>query len=269
MQTGQQIYQVDAFADGPFTGNPAAVCILDSSRTDAWMHAVAAEMNLSETAFLQRTGDGWSLRWFTPLVEVDLCGHATLASAHVLFETGRLQGEPSARFHTRSGVLGARIDGDAIVLDFPAQPVAAAEAPAGLLAALGVEARWVGRNGADLLVELAAAEHVRSLRPDLHALRRIEARGVIVTAASDDARYDFVSRFFAPRVGVDEDPVTGSAHTALGPFWAGRLGRATLTGYQASRRGGVVGVHVHGDRVDLRGRAVTVLCGARVGAAAQ
>lgn len=269
MENGQQIYQVDAFADGPFTGNPAAVCILDSPRADAWMRAVAAEMNLSETAFLERTGAGWSLRWFTPLVEVDLCGHATLASAHILFETGRLERGQSARFHTRSGMLAARIDGDAIVLDFPTQPVVAADAPAGLAGALGAEPRWVGRNAADVLVELASAELVRSLQPDLHALRQVEARGVIVTATSDDPRYDFVSRFFAPRVGVDEDPVTGSAHTALAPFWADRLGRDALTGYQASRRGGVVGVRVHGDRVDLRGRALTVLHGALVGAAAQ
>lgn len=265
----QEIFQVDAFADGPFTGNPAAVCILEQPRNDAWMQAVAAEMNLSETAFLQPADDGWSLRWFTPAVEVDLCGHATLASAHVLFETGRLTADLSARFRTRSGLLTARRDGDAIVLDFPTQPASACDVPAGLAAALGAEPRWTGRNGADVLVELQSAAAVRAVQPDMGALRTVDARGVIVTAPADDARFDFISRFFAPRVGVDEDPVTGSAHTALGPFWAERLGRSELTGYQASARGGIVGIRVHGDRIDLRGRALTVLHGHLVGPAAQ
>lgn len=264
----QSIYQVDAFAEGPFRGNPAAVCLLERERDHAWMQAVAAEMNLSETAFLRPAGDGWSLRWFTPLVEVKLCGHATLASAHVLYETGTVSGAEPIRFHTHSGVLLARPDEDAITLDFPAQPVHRISPPAGLAAALRVEPDWVGSNGSDLLVELDSARSVRSLQPDLHALRAVEARGMIVTAVSDDPRYDFVSRFFAPRVGVDEDPVTGSAHTALAPFWAHRLERTTLTGYQASRRGGTVGVRIRGDRVDLRGRAVTVMRGELVGAAA-
>jgi PhzF family phenazine biosynthesis protein len=264
----QSIYQVDAFADAPFTGNPAAVCVLERPRDDAWMQAVAAEMNLSETAFVRPADAGWGLRWFTPLVEFDLCGHATLASAHVLYATDRLAPDETARFQTRSGVLTARRAEDGIVLDFPAQPPRQADAPDGLAAALGTMPDWVGRNDADLLVELGSAAMVRSLQPDMAALRAIDARGVIVTAVSDDVRYDFVSRFFAPRVGVDEDPVTGSAHTALGPFWAHRLERTTLTGYQASRRGGVVGVSLRGDRVDLHGRAITVLSGMLVGAAA-
>ena len=266
----QGIFQVDAFADGPFTGNPAAVCVLDRDRSDGWMRAVAAEMNLSETAFLRTRPDGaWLLRWFTPAVEVDLCGHATLAAAHILYERGLLAAGTPAHFETRSGMLGARSDGEFIVLDFPAQPPAECSPPAGLAEALGTVPRWTGRNHADLVVELADEAAVRALVPDLRALCSIDVRGIIVTAGSDDDRYDFVSRFFGPRVGVDEDPVTGSAHTALGPFWSERLGRTELTGYQASRRGGVVGVHVRHDRVDLRGRAITVLEGALVGAAAQ
>jgi PhzF family phenazine biosynthesis protein len=266
----QEIFQVDAFADGPFTGNPAAVCVLDRDRSDAWLQAVAAEMNLAETAFLRaRDDDGWSLRWLTPMVEVALCGHATLASAHILYERGLAAPGVPIRFQTRSGELGARRDGDVLVLDFPAQPPRACAVPAGLAQALGAAPLWTGRNEADLVVELDSAATVRALAPDVRALSGIDARGIIVTAASDDARYDFVSRFFGPRVGVDEDPVTGSAHTALGPFWAERLGRTQLTGYQASRRGGVVGVHVRDGRVDLRGHAVTVLHGALVGAAAE
>ncbi len=257
----QPIYQVDAFASGAFTGNPAAVCVLERDRDPGWMQAVAAEMNLSETAFVRRSGDEWSLRWFTPAVEVRLCGHATLASAHILYEIGLLQPHEPARFRTLSGLLTARRDGDAIVLDFPSQPPHRIRPPAGLAVALQADPEWVGSNGSDLLVELASEELVRTLQPDLDALRRVEARGIIVTAVSDDPRCDFVSRFFAPRVGVNEDPVTGSAHTALGPFWAHRLERTTLTGYQASTRGGYVGVRVRGDRVDLRGTALTVLRG--------
>ncbi|HEU5210085.1 MAG TPA: PhzF family phenazine biosynthesis protein [Longimicrobiales bacterium] len=257
----QPIYQVDAFASGAFTGNPAAVCVLEHERDPGWMQAVAAEMNLSETAFVRAHGDDWSLRWFTPAVEVSLCGHATLASAHILYETGLLRPDAPARFHTLSGLLTACRDGDAIVLDFPAQPPHRIPPPPGLAAALKAEPEWVGSNGSDLLVELGSEEVVRLLEPDLEALRRVEARGIIVTAVSEDPRCDFVSRFFAPRVGVNEDPVTGSAHTALGPFWAHRLERTTLTGYQASTRGGFVGVRIRGDRVDLRGTALTVLRG--------
>jgi PhzF family phenazine biosynthesis protein len=258
----QPIVQVDAFADRPFTGNPAAVCILPAPREEGWMRSVAAEMNLSETAFLHREEDGWRLRWFTPEVEVDLCGHATLATAHVLWEGGHLGAGETARFHTRSGVLTARRDGGWIELDFPAKPILDAPAPQGLAEALGVEPVYVARSHFDVLVEVATEAEVRALKPDVGRLAAVEARGVIVTARADGgAGYDFVSRFFAPRVGVNEDPVTGSAHCVLAPYWAGKLGRAELVGYQASRRGGTVRVRSAGDRVHLGGRAVTILRG--------
>jgi PhzF family phenazine biosynthesis protein len=265
---GQRIVQVDAFADGPFTGNPAAVCVLPEARDEGWMRAVAREMNLSETAFLVREGEGFHLRWFTPAVEVDLCGHATLASAHTLWEDGALAGDAIARFRTRSGLLTARRDGDWIEMDFPANPPADAAAPPGLLDALGLEAVHVGRSRFDYLVEVADEAAVLGARPGLERLAEVEARGVIVTARADRDGYDFVSRFFAPRVGVAEDPVTGSAHCALAPYWAGKLGRDAMVGYQASARGGTVRVKVLGERVLLYGRAVTVLRGELVDGAA-
>jgi PhzF family phenazine biosynthesis protein len=259
---GQSIVVVDAFTKRRFQGNPAAVCVLAAPAEEEWMRLVARELNLSETAFLHPEHRGWRLRWFTPAVEVDLCGHATLAAAHVLWESGRLAAGKPARFHTRSGTLGARQEGAGIVLDFPAQPPSPAPAPPELLAALGVPVRWSGRNRADWLLELDDEAAVRSLSPDLQAIGRLAARGVIVTAPADQAGRaggaDFVSRFFGPAVGVPEDPVTGSAHCCLGPFWAARLGRAELTGHQASGRGGTVGVRVRGERVELIGEAVTV-----------
>jgi PhzF family phenazine biosynthesis protein len=259
---GQRIVQVDAFTARPFAGNPAAVCVLEADRPDAWLRAVAREMNLSETAFLRRRDDGWGLRWFTPLVEVDLCGHATLASAHTLWEDGLADGDGVIVFHTRSGELRARRENGAIALDFPAQRATRTAPAPGLLEALGVrDATDVARNRSDWLIQLASAADVRAVAPDFAALRRIEARGVMVTAAADDGAHDFVSRFFAPAVGVDEDPVTGSAHCCLAPWWAERLGRDELAGYQASTRGGTVRVRVRGERVDLIGRAVTVLRG--------
>lgn len=257
----QAVFQVDAFTATPFRGNPAAVVPLEAPRDDAWMQDVAREMNLSETAFLLPMADGQRLRWFTPAVEVDLCGHATLASAHVLWETGRLADDAEARFHTRSGLLTARRDGDWIEMDFPATPPAPAAAPPGLLEALGVEAADVARSRFDYLVRVSSAAAVRAVRPDFGRLREVEARGVIVTAEADDGAHDFVSRFFAPRAGVDEDPVTGSAHCCLAPYWAARTGRDAMAGYQASARGGAVHVRLDGDRVKLRGRAVTVLRG--------
>jgi len=258
----QPIIQVDAFADRAFTGNPAAVCILPAPRDEGWMRSVAAEMNLSETAFLHAEEDGWRLRWFTPEVEVDLCGHATLATAHVLWEDGHLPADEVARFQTRSGLLTARRAGEWIELDFPAKPILDAPAPEGLAAALGLEPVYVGRSHFDVLVEVASEAEVRALKPDLGRLAAVEARGVIVTARADGgAGYDFVSRFFAPRVGVAEDPVTGSAHCVLAPYWAATLGRDELVGYQASRRGGTVRVRAAGDRVQLGGRAITVLRG--------
>ncbi|HEX8208734.1 MAG TPA: PhzF family phenazine biosynthesis protein [Longimicrobium sp.] len=258
----QPIIQVDAFADRAFTGNPAAVCILPAPREEGWMRSVAAEMNLSETAFLHAEEDGWRLRWFTPEVEVALCGHATLATAHVLWEDGHLPADEVARFHTRSGLLTARRAGEWIELDFPAKPILDAPAPEGLAAALGVEPVYVGRSHFDVLVEVASEAEVRALKPDLGRLAAVEARGVIVTARADGgAGYDFVSRFFAPRVGVAEDPVTGSAHCVLAPYWAAKLGRDELVGFQASRRGGTVRVRAAGERVHLGGRAITVLRG--------
>ncbi len=257
----QKITQVDAFTDRPFSGNPAAVCILDGMVEEWWMQDVAREMNLSETAFLLPHEDGFDLRWFTPATEVELCGHATLASAHVLWEEGHLASDEEARFHTRSGPLRARRVEDWIELDFPAEPAEEAAAPSRLAAALGVEPRWVGRNRFDLLVELGEEKEVRTLKPDLSLLREIPARGVIVTSPAVSERFDFVSRFFGPRVGVDEDPVTGSAHCALAPFWSVRLGRNELVGYQVSSRGGVVRTRWEGDRVALGGQAVTVLRG--------
>jgi PhzF family phenazine biosynthesis protein len=258
-----RLLQIDAFTDAPFRGNPAAVCLLDGREPDdAWLQNVAAEMNLSETAFLRRIGDGdWSLRWFTPAIEVDLCGHATLASAHALWEEGLLPRGETVRFQTRSGLLTAANDGDWIELNFPTTPAEAAQPPDGLLEALGVTALWVGRNRFDYLVEVASEDDVRALKPDFAQLRRVRARGVIVTSRASAQEYDFVSRFFAPQAGVDEDPVTGSAHCTLAPYWASRLGRTRMTAYQASRRGGVLQVAIDGDRVRIAGRAVTVFRG--------
>jgi PhzF family phenazine biosynthesis protein len=259
---GQGIVQVDAFTDEPFRGNPAAVCVLDRPATDGWMAAVAREMNLSETAFLERRDDGWGLRWFTPAVEVDLCGHATLAAAHVLWQDGHAGQDAPLRFHTRSGLLTARREAGAVVLDFPSEPALEQPPPAGLLDALGIRrAEAAGRNRFDWLVQVAGAADVRALRPDVRALAQFDMRGVMVTAHSDDDAHDFVSRWFGPRAGVDEDPVTGSAHCCLGPWWSARLGRDELRGWQASPRGGSVGVRVRGARVELTGRAVTVLRG--------
>ncbi len=255
------LYHVDAFAGRPFHGNPAGVCVLPAPADDAWMQRVAAEMNLSETAFLVRRSGAaaFELRWFTPAVEVDLCGHATLASAHVLWERGHLPPGETVVFHTKSGPLTARQDaGGWIVMDFPAEPDAPVSPSPALVEVLGARPRYAGRNRRDLIVELDDEAAVRGLAPDLPALARLPVRGLIVTAAAD-GDYDFVSRFFAPAVGIPEDPVTGSAHCCLGPFWQRRRGKAALIGYQASPRGGVVRVRVVGDRVELAGRAVTVM----------
>lgn len=253
------ITTVDAFTDKPFAGNPAAVCVLEKPADEAWMRNVAAEMNLSETAFLRRRDDGFDLRWFTPAVEVDLCGHATLASAHVLWERGLLRPEAQAKFFTRSGVLTAARRGDLIELNFPAKPADPVETPPMLIEALGAPARFVGKSNFDYLVELESEATVRNVQPDHRALKRFGARGVIVTAKGETRGFDFVSRFFAPGSGIDEDPVTGSAHCTLGPYWQSRLGRSEFTAYQASPRGGVVHVRVNDNRVLLAGHAVTVL----------
>lgn len=257
----QPFTQVDAFTDRPFAGNPAAVCVLPTARDAAWMQIVAREMNLAETAFLVRRADGYDLRWFTPAVEVDLCGHATLASAHVLWESGHLPSAATARFHTRSGLLTATRHDGLIWLDFPSTPAVEAPAPPEIERALGAPLRFTGRTPFDYLVEVDSEATLRRLEPDLTLLGRLPVRGVIVTAASSSEDYDFVSRFFAPAAGVPEDPVTGSAHCALSPFWSARLGRLELRGYQASQRGGLVRVRLAGDRVQLGGNAVTVLRG--------
>lgn len=259
---GVELFQVDAFTDRAFAGNPAAVCLLRKPREAAWMQAVAREMNLSETAFLHPASEGgFSLRWFTPAVEVALCGHATLASAHVLWETGRLAAGETARFHTLSGLLTAEQRDGGIELDFPAKPVEEVAPPSGLVEVFGAEPRFVGKSHFDYLLELPSEEAVRAADPDLPRLRLLPVRGIIITAAAAAGPYDFVSRFFAPRSGVDEDPVTGSAHCTLGPYWAQRLGRTSLLAWQASQRGGAVRVRVEGERVRLGGQAVTVLRG--------
>jgi PhzF family phenazine biosynthesis protein len=268
-----RILVVDAFTEHPFGGNPAGVCLLDRPVTDAWMQSVAAELKHSETAFVEPVeGDeaaratpavDYRLRWFTPSVEVDLCGHATLATAHVLFERGEAG---PIRFSTRSGVLPVRRDRTGtVVMEFPALPAEEAPAPPGLAEALGTVPTWTGRSRFDVLAEVADEAKVRALDPDLAALAAVDARGVIVTARADEGSpYEFVSRFFAPSQGIPEDPVTGSAHCVLGPYWAGVLGKpdgATMTGAQLSARGGTVQVTMRGDTLDLAGRARTVLEG--------
>ncbi len=261
IQMNIQLYQVDAFTNTAFAGNPAAVCLLPEPADGGWMQQVAAEMNLSETAFLLPQDQGFLLRWFTPAVEVDLCGHATLASAHVLWETGRLPHPAVARFYTRSGPLTAAWEDGFIKLDFPALAWEAAEISPELCAALGVSPRYVGRFGGRYLIEVESEAHVRALKPDFSALRRLPGRGIAVTSRAADPGFDFVSRYFAPWVGVNEDPVTGSAHCCLGPFWGERLGKQKLTACQVSARGGELRVVLEGERVQLGGQAVTVLSG--------
>jgi predicted PhzF superfamily epimerase YddE/YHI9 len=255
------LFHVDAFTHVPFRGNPAAVCMLDAMREGAWLQPMASEMNLAATAFLYPQDDGYRLRWFSPRNELELCGHGTLASSHILWEHGYLAHDAQARFYTRSGVLTARRDGAWIELNFPAKPEEAADPGSIFAASLGVTPRYVGRSQLDYLVEVESEEVVRGIRPDFAQLATIQTRGVIVTAVADaGSEYDFVSRFFHPSAG-DEDPVTGSAHCVLSPFWSKRLGREQLTGYQASARGGIVRTRLDGDRVRLGGQAVTVLCG--------
>jgi len=256
------LWQIDAFTSRPFAGNPAAVCWMEADRDDAWHQAVAAEMNLAETAFLRSAPDGFRLRWFTPSTEVDLCGHATLASAHFLWESGRLDPGREARFHSRSGLLTAVRDADWITLDFPATPATEAPVPHDLIEGLGgAVPAWVGRSIFDVVAVFEDAATVRAMTPSFERLARVPARGIIVTAPGDQDGIDFVSRFFGPEVAVPEDPVTGSAHCALAPYWAERTGRTRMTGYQASSRGGIVRVDLRGDRVRLGGQAVTVLRG--------
>ena len=256
------IYHVDAFAVKPFEGNPAAICLLKDERPAAWMQSVAAEMNLSETAFVRRLNEGFELRWFTPTIEIELCGHATLASAHAMWSEGVVARGEAIPFHTKSGVLTCTQAGDRIELDFPATPATETEPPAGLIESLGVRPSFVGRTRFDKFLVVESEQIVRSLRPNFPLLGSITGmRGVIVTSPSSDSRFDFVSRYFAPGSGVDEDPVTGSAHCCLAPFWSERLGKSSMTGFQASARGGIVHVRLNGDRVVLGGNAVTILRG--------
>jgi len=260
---------VDAFTDRPFAGNPAGVVLLDEFPDDAWLQRVAAEVNQAETAFAHPVAGNpdadWALRWLTPAAEVNLCGHATLATTHILHTTGMITDE--VRFTTRSGILRATADNGVITLDFPTAPIRPITPPAGIADAIGadvVSAHETGRSIGEPLVEVADEKTVRHLEPDFAAVRALPGRGgVIVTARADDpaAGYDFVSRCFFPGIGIDEDPVTGAAHTALAPFWAARLDRATLTGFQASERGGLVRTELRGDRTLLRGTAVTVIDG--------
>jgi predicted PhzF superfamily epimerase YddE/YHI9 len=263
------LHIINAFvvASNPFSGNPAAVCLLNQPREESWLQSVAAQMNLSETAFLLpiERSSNWELRWFTPRAEVDLCGHATLASAHFLWQNRFVPAEHPAIFRTRSGQLSCNKSGDWIEMDFPAEPpIPGDDAPPQLLTALNASGQIVGkkRNRFDYLIELPHEEALRSLKPDLRALATLRIRGIIVTARSSDSKYDFVSRFFAPAVGVDEDPVTGSAHCCLAPYWSAKLGKSEMVAYQASPRGGIVRVTAKGDRVLLAGQAVTVLSGA-------
>jgi len=254
--------QVDAFTSEPFKGNPAAVCVLTSPRDETWMQRVALEMNLSETAFLQRRTDGsFDLRWFTPATEVALCGHATLASAHALWESGQLQANQTATFHTKSGVLTAVHDGDWIELNFPATPETVSDPPPGLADALGVTPVYVGKSKFDYLVEVDGEEVVRQAKPDFGKLSTLPVRGVMITSRAASPDIDFVSRFFAPGSGINEDPVTGSAHCCLTPFWSRRLNKTDLVARQLSARGGLLRLRDDGDRVRLAGQAVTVVRG--------
>ncbi len=256
-----EIFQVDAFTDKAFAGNPAGVCVLSELKEDDWLQSVAGEMNLPETAFLLKKEDGFRLRWFTPEIEVDLCGHATLASAHVLWESGRLKKKEIAKFDTNSGILTAERNGKWIELNFPIEEEKETEAPAELIDSLGINPLYVGKNRFDYLIEVESEEIIKNLDPDFSLMKTVDARGIIVTSKSDFSRFDFVSRFFAPAIGVNEDPVTGSSHCCLGYYWEKRLGKSEFAARQLSKRGGTIRVKVSGDRIILGGQAITVLKG--------
>lgn len=252
---------VDAFTSVPFAGNPAAVVPLEAWPADAWLQNLAREMNLSETAFIVPISTGYELRWFTPTVEVDLCGHATLATAKILAHLEQLTDGGEVSFSTRSGILKTARFGEELQLDFPSQPATSTSAPPDLSPSLGITPLYVGFNGSDYLVEVESEQQVRSLTPDFKKLAQVPCRGVIVTARSSDPQFDFVSRCFAPRAGIDEDPVTGSAHCCLGPYWGEKIQKQSLTGHQVSSRGGIVHVTRVQDRILLRGSAVIVASG--------
>lgn len=254
-----KIYQVDAFTDKPFKGNPAGVCILEKEMANDWMLGIAREMNLAETAFVKKEKNSFSLRWFTPKVEVDLCGHATLATAHILWQQGYLAANQTANFQTKSGLLTAKSDGVWIELNFPQTPVEAAEIPSGLEEALGSKIVFMGKSKFDLFAELESENIIKNLQPDIEQLSKFNARGIIVTSAS--SAFDFISRFFAPQSGINEDPVTGSAHSALYPYWSNKLNKKNLLAYQASERGGILRLNSFEDRVLIAGQAVTIFEG--------
>lgn len=260
-----KIFTVDAFTDKPFSGNPAGVCLLEKNKDDGWLLNVAAEMNLAETAFLRKEPGGFNLRWFTPKVEVELCGHATLASCHILWQEGILRPDEEAVFNTVfSGRLTAKKNGDEITLNFPSIPVKESKSTPELEKALGVKPQFVGDCGVaeyNWLVELSSEEEVKNLKADFNLIAKLPKFGVIVTAKSEGKNYDFLSRYFAPAKGVNEDPVTGSAHCSLAPYWAAKLDKKEMNAYQASERGGYLKVRLEGDRVLLIGKAVTVLEG--------
>jgi len=258
---GLPIFQVNAFTDKLFSGNPAGVCILSEPKSAKWLQSVARELNLAETAFVLKEGEGFRLRWFSPVVEVDLCGHATLASAHILWDRNYLKPNRPARFFTNAGLLTAKRKNDWIELDFPSEPAKKVITPNFIAKALGVIPSYVGKNRFDYLVEVKSEKTLRELRPDLSLIKKMPVRGLIVTSAARSGNYDFVSRFFAPAAGIDEDHVTGSAHCCLAPFWKERLNKNEFFAYQASPRGGFMRVSISGERVLLLGKAVTFFSG--------
>lgn len=255
------IFQVDAFTDQLFAGNPAAVVLLEQQQESVWMQAVAREMNLSETAFVHPQQGGFHLQWFTPQVEIDLCGHATLATAHILWQTGQVEQGETIRFFTRSGWLAASPRDNLIELDFPSAPLVETDISEEIITAVGARPDFTGISGEKWLFEYADESIIRALKPDFTALKLRKGRALAVTAPSKTPGIDFVSRYFAPWVGIDEDPVTGSAHCILGPYWGRKLCKNFMTGYQASARGGVVHVRLSGDRTYIGGRAITVFAG--------
>jgi len=255
------IYHVDAFTDTPFKGNPAGVCLLQNEGDSLWMQHIAFEMNLSETAFVYRSGQNFSLRWFTPVTEVNLCGHATLAAAHVLWKSGEVKESETIRFETLSGILSARKVGDWIELNFPAAKLERSDLSSYYIDALGISPDAIFQSDDKYLIEVADETVVRQMRPDFSTLVRLPGRGITVTALSDTPGTDFVSRYFAPWVGINEDPVTGSAHCMLGPYWQKKLAKDHLVAYQASARGGWLKLHMSGEKVYISGQAVTVMRG--------
>jgi predicted PhzF superfamily epimerase YddE/YHI9 len=261
MTSKHQIFQIDAFTDHAFGGNPAAVCLPAQPCEAEWMHALARELNQSSTTFVEQRPDGFSIRWFTRREELVINGTGTLCAAHVLWETGRLPQEQEARLESRSGLLTARWDNGWIDIDFPAGSVTTVDPPAGLVEGLGATPTLVVRSNRNVIAVFESEADVRALQPDYPTLARVEARGIIATAADAGSQYDFISRYFGPAGGITEDPVNGSSHTELGPFWQARLGRDELLAQQASPRSGLLRLRPRGDRVSIAGKAVTVARG--------